>query len=333
LGVAMGLSIRSETAMIPAHYHGAVGSLTLASMALWPYLLARRGEIVIRPLSRWFSGSYAAGMLMLMLGLAWAGVYGIARKQPHSALSSDGVFGLALMGAGGVLAIIAQVAFVVYAWSLCARGSETASGPGPHRPFRNLYRVMGNRNVRRGTVAALTAGSVVTLGALIAWLPAMYSPQGSPAVGAMALSDAQRAESDARFQQGVIMLHAKQYEHAVTAFHRVLQFAPKSPEAHVNMGFALLGMQRYEAARDFFESATVLRPGQVNAYYGLAEALEGLQDLRGALGAMRTYVHLAKPEDPYLRKAEAAVWEWEARLGGDDGKSRKPGDRLAPVTR
>ena len=34
----------------------------------------------------------------------------------------------------------------------------------------------------------------------------------------------------------------------------------------------------------------------------------------GAVGAMRTYVHLTKPNDPYLRKAQAALWEWEAAL-------------------
>ena len=38
------------------------------------------------------------------------------------------------------------------------------------------------------------------------------------------------------------MLHAKQYEHALHAFHRVLELDPAMPEAHVNAGFALLGM-------------------------------------------------------------------------------------------
>ena len=50
-----------------------------------------------------------------------------------------------------------------------------------------------------------------------------------------------------------------------------------------------------------------MRREQLNAYYGLAVALEALGDLAGAKGAMRTYVHLGKPDDPYVRKAEAAV--------------------------
>jgi tetratricopeptide (TPR) repeat protein len=86
------------------------------------------------------------------------------------------------------------------------------------------------------------------------------------------------------------------------------------PEAHVNMGFALIGLGQHAPARDFFDSALALRDDQLNAYYGLAEALEGLGDLPGAVGAMRTYAHLAAPDDPYRRKAEAALWEWEEQL-------------------
>ena len=120
-----------------------------------------------------------------------------------------------------------------------------------------------------------------------------------------------------RFQQGVTMLHSRQYEHALTAFHRVIELAPDMPEAHVNAGFALIGLERYAVARDFFEGALALRKDQVNAYYGLAEALEGMHDLPGALGAMRTYLHLAPANDPYRRKAESAVWEWEAKVAED----------------
>ncbi|KAF0192443.1 MAG: hypothetical protein FD165_1068 [Gammaproteobacteria bacterium] len=121
-------------------------------------------------------------------------------------------------------------------------------------------------------------------------------------------------EIDTRFLQAVAMLHAKQYDNAITALHRVLLLAPRMPEAHVNMGFALIGAQRYDAARDFFQTAIDLRPYQANAYWGLAVALEQLADLEGALGAMRAYIHLAKPDDPYVRKARSALWEWESTL-------------------
>ena len=125
---------------------------------------------------------------------------------------------------------------------------------------------------------------------------------------------ARAAEVKRRFEQAVVMLHARQHEHAVTALHRVLELEPRLPEAHVNMGYALLGLGRPAAARDFFDAAIDLAPGQANAYYGLALAWEGLGDLPMALGAMRTYLHLARGEsDAHLRRARAALWEWQAR--------------------
>jgi tetratricopeptide (TPR) repeat protein len=127
--------------------------------------------------------------------------------------------------------------------------------------------------------------------------------------------DPSSRELHQRFQQGAAMLHAKQFQMAMVAFHRVLQLAPELPEAHVNMGFALVGIQEYPAARDFFHGALALRPLQANGYYGLALALEGMEDLEGALGAMRSYIHLTKQEDPFLSKARAALWEWENKLG------------------
>lgn len=122
-------------------------------------------------------------------------------------------------------------------------------------------------------------------------------------------------EISERFRQAVMMLHAGQYDFAVTALHRVLELSPKMPEAHVNMGFALLGQGHPEVAREFFLGAIDLRPRQVNAYWGLAVSLEALCDLKGATGAMRTYLHLADADDRFLGKARAAIWEWEAEAG------------------
>ena len=117
-----------------------------------------------------------------------------------------------------------------------------------------------------------------------------------------------------QFQQAVVLLQHGEYDYAVQGFHDVLKVAPDMPEAHVNMGFALLGLEQFEAARSFFDSATNLRPGQSNAYYGLAIAHEGLGELRSAVMAMRAYTHVANADDQYRRRAEAAIWEWEAEL-------------------
>ena len=165
------------------------------------------------------------------------------------------------------------------------------------------------RDVRPRALALALAG-VVLGGAALAWVGGGTGTRlADPAAHATSM---RKAEFDARFEQAVVMLHAKQYEHALTALHRLLKLAPEVPEVHVNMGFALLGLQRYAAARDFFNGATELRPAQANAYYGLAVSLDALGERPGALGAMRTFVHLSAPRDPWLPKARAALWEWQA---------------------
>jgi tetratricopeptide (TPR) repeat protein len=181
----------------------------------------------------------------------------------------------------------------------------------------HTLRVSGSRDVRwralAVTVTVIAAGGLVIASVSDSRLfgPRVVAP-GAPVATQSDATARARQEIHQRFQQGVIMLHAKQHEHAMTAFHRVLELDPAMPEAHVNMGFALIGLERYGAARDFFESAIALRKEQVNAYYGLAVALDGLRDRPAAIGAMRTFVHLSRPDDPYQRKAQAALWEWEA---------------------
>ncbi|HHM05828.1 MAG TPA: tetratricopeptide repeat protein [Gammaproteobacteria bacterium] len=189
--------------------------------------------------------------------------------------------------------------------------------------------------MRRGNRAAVrhasSAVSIFLLTGIIVLLAALSHKMGgmapSPAPARVSMVDegglavlqepAAGGELEARFQQAVAMLHAKRYEFAVTALHRVIELAPRMPEAYVNMGYAMVGLKRYAAARDFFNAATELRPYQGNAYWGLAVALEGLGDLPGALGAMRTYVHLSAQDAAaadYVRRARSAIWEWETAL-------------------
>lgn len=127
-----------------------------------------------------------------------------------------------------------------------------------------------------------------------------------------------------RFQQAVAMLHAKQYDYAIMALDSVLEMSPDMPEAYVNMGYAFIGLEEYGPATKAFERAIDLRLSQYNAFYGMAVALEGLGEYEAALGAMRSYIHLAPPNDPYITKARSALWEWEAKLG------RVPGVQEAP---
>ncbi len=161
-------------------------------------------------------------------------------------------------------------------------------------------------------VVALTASVAISFAPLV---PAQRTSHDKPQTTDRArhAATARAAEVQARFKQAVVMLHAKRFDDALTALHRVLELQPNLPEAHVNIGFALLGSRHYLAGRDFFNSAIALRPAQANAYYGLALAEEQLGNLPAAVGAMRTYIHLSRSGDPYVRKARAALWEWEVQ--------------------
>ena len=129
------------------------------------------------------------------------------------------------------------------------------------------------------------------------------------------LSDQQKHLLQQRFDQAAALIHAKQYDYAVMALTEVIKLQPRLPEAHANLGYSYLGLKQYQAAVRAFTNAINLRPNQVNAYYGLAESYEGLKDYEAALGAMRSYVHLSPPKDPFVTRAQAAIWEWEAKLG------------------
>jgi len=178
----------------------------------------------------------------------------------------------------------------------------------------------------------LVTATLACLGVFLEWLPSRGVEDSTPPAAAPVESEA-RARSDhadlpqherelARlFQSAVVMLHARRYEYALVALDRVLLLAPEMPEAHVNRGFALLGAQRPELAAEAFTRAIDLRRDQTNAYYGLGVAHEEMGDRPSALGAMRAFVHLAAPDDPFVRKARAALWEWQ-NAGSADPSSQ-----------
>jgi tetratricopeptide (TPR) repeat protein len=172
---------------------------------------------------------------------------------------------------------------------------------------------VNRRRDRRLLGVLLTAALVLFGGAWLARIDPTHAPQ-APTRG---------DELRQRFDAAVLLLHSKQYEPAAAALQRVLELAPRLTEAHVNMGFALLGLQRPAAARAAFDAAIGLKADQANAYYGLAMAHEGLGDLELAIGAMRSYLHLARAEDEaHLRRARAALWEWETKLAGQRAAKR-----------
>ena len=168
------------------------------------------------------------------------------------------------------------------------------------------------RDVRLGMIA-LTLLLIGVLGGLVHWLPtAGVSKSGM--ISEATRSATRQADLQTLFRQAVTALQAKHFAQAERVLHTILTRTPRLPEAHVNMGFAQLGLGRTQVAADFFTSAIELRASLPNAYYGLAVALERGGDLPGALGAMRSYIHLTQANDPYLSKARAALWEWETQL-------------------
>ncbi len=257
---------------------------------------------------RWQPPLYGAGLMTLALALAWSGSLGVPRKTLHVdvMLQYPAYFAaMGLAGLGGLLAIGGAALFLFNVVRALWAGSE----PAETRSSR--------RDVRWPAIA-LTLGATLVIGSLLAYSSddndSVAKPADPRADAAAHAVEKRKQEVARRFSQGVALLNAKEYEAAASELHRVLALAPQLPEAHVNMGFAMVGVERFSLARDFFSSAIELNTQQVNAYYGLAVALEGLRDMPGALGAMRTYVHLSKADDVYLPKAQAAIWEWETEL-------------------
>ena len=326
IGCVLGALIRDDSTLVPAHYHGTVGAVTLAYMALGYRLLsAFGGQFEGRTWVRWQPVLYGAGLTLLVLGLAWSGWLGVPRKSSHMEgwMAFPGYFvAMGFAAFGGLLAIGGAAWFIVN----IVRAVWFANGTGEsRRPHRGDV---------RGRAIALTLAAVAALGVLLAYVS--DDSRGTPVANSLAAPEPahdhanqmRKAELDRRFASGVVLLNTKKFDLAASEFHRVLELAPKMPEAHTNMGFALVGTQRYALAKDFFNSAIDLNPGQLNAYYGLAIALEGLQDLAGALGAMRSYAHLSTADDPYLAKANAAIWEWDGELKKVRlDKSAKPADK------
>ena len=116
-GGIIGFMIDGNNVRIPAHYHGCIVGVTLAMMGMVYRLLPQFG--FASPASRsaaWQPVIYAIGQLMHISGLVWSGGYGVERKlagaeqQLHTVAQ---VWGMGLMGLGGLFAIAGGVLFLV----------------------------------------------------------------------------------------------------------------------------------------------------------------------------------------------------------------------------
>lgn len=133
LGITFGLLIRDNSVMVPAHYHGTVGAVTLALMTTVWHLLPELGLAPVR--TGWVrlqALCYGGGLLLLISGLAWSGWHGTPRKVPGTeglGTAAESIAGMALMGLGGLAAIIGVLLFVVpVLWRLAGRTEQRKGG-------------------------------------------------------------------------------------------------------------------------------------------------------------------------------------------------------------
>ena len=116
-GGLIGFMISGSNVRIPAHYHGCIVGVTLAMMGVVYRLLPQFGFAA--PQSRaaaWQPAIYGGGQLLHIVGLVWSGGYGVQRKVAGAdqvLSTSQEVWGMGLMGLGGLIAIVGGILFLV----------------------------------------------------------------------------------------------------------------------------------------------------------------------------------------------------------------------------
>lgn len=117
VGGVIGFMIEGSNVRIPAHYHGCIVGVTLALMGLVYLLLPRLGmgtpSLGVATFQPYL---YGAGQLLHIAGLVWSGGYGVQRKVAGGEQvlrSAEEIMGMGLMGAGGLIAVIGGLLFVV----------------------------------------------------------------------------------------------------------------------------------------------------------------------------------------------------------------------------
>lgn len=127
LGIFLGVMIDSSSTLIPAHYHATIGALTVAYMAGGYEILDCLG-VPIRPQHRRIQRIqpfvYGVGQFIFSSGFAAAGWFGLGRKvygSEQTGMVWQQKVGLAIMGVGGVMALIGGGLFLYLAISCLSR--------------------------------------------------------------------------------------------------------------------------------------------------------------------------------------------------------------------
>jgi heme/copper-type cytochrome/quinol oxidase subunit 1 len=116
-GGVIGFLIHGINVTIPSHYHGVIVGVTLAYMGIIYYFMPKldMGSPSIK-LAKIQLYTYGTGQFLHIIGLAWAGGYGIQRKTAGAAqglTSIKQIASMGLMGIGGLIAVIGGFMFLV----------------------------------------------------------------------------------------------------------------------------------------------------------------------------------------------------------------------------
>ncbi len=176
---------------VPAHYHAVlVGGVTTAFMGLTYRLLAETGKIAWPRLAAVQPWLYGVGMLLMIIGMNWAGSSGAPRKTFDPALGAAAarwVTPMNLMGLGGVVAVVGGAAFVLSAlrsllgpWRVGAPAAAAALAPAPRGAGARGAVWLG----RWATLFKLRIASLITFSGVAA---AVLASPTWPSAGTLAL--------------------------------------------------------------------------------------------------------------------------------------------------
>lgn len=117
-GGIIAFMIEGVNTKIPAHYHGSIVGVTLSFMGVAYVLLPRLGygSVENSKMARWQPYVYGFGQLIHIIGLAWSGGYGTARKTAGAEqmlVTWQQKTGMGMMGMGMLLSVIGGVLFVL----------------------------------------------------------------------------------------------------------------------------------------------------------------------------------------------------------------------------
>jgi hypothetical protein len=129
LGFVLGALIRGSTTTIPAHYHAAIGAVTVSFMAIAYPLLEAVGVDVratrsARRVASLQPALFAVGQSIFAIGFACAGLHGTSRKvygAEQHVRSLGELVGLGVMGFGGLVAITSGLGFLILVTSAIVR--------------------------------------------------------------------------------------------------------------------------------------------------------------------------------------------------------------------